>query len=162
MREAIGSTWLLQLIIIFMLIFVSFLALSLNFTKALKMRNDVISIIEHKSGATDGDDGAVNLINSYLKQNNYTTKRGCPVNSYGSTDLNSNTLTIVTDKNQKYYYCVSKVNTGTGIYPGRVHYEVSVFFKFNLPVIGDLFTFTAKGNSYEMINNIDNLISIKS
>ena len=48
MREAIGGTWLTQLIIIFMLIFVAFLALSLNYTKAFKVKNEILSIIEKR------------------------------------------------------------------------------------------------------------------
>ena len=46
MRTSIGNTWILQLVIIFMLIFVSFLALSLNYTKAYKLKNELVTMIE--------------------------------------------------------------------------------------------------------------------
>ena len=46
MRQAIGTTWILQLVIIFMLIFVAFLSLSLNYTKAFKIKNEIITTIE--------------------------------------------------------------------------------------------------------------------
>ena len=44
MRQAIGTTWIMQLVIIFMLIFVAFLALTINYTKAFKMKNREIHI----------------------------------------------------------------------------------------------------------------------
>ena len=56
MRQAIGSTWVLQLVIIFMLIFVAFLALSINYTKAFRVKNELVTMIEKFLGRPVGVD----------------------------------------------------------------------------------------------------------
>ena len=89
MRESIGGTWLTQLIIVFMLIFVAFLALSLNYAKAFKTKNELITMIEKREGLTGGDDGSISLINNFLSKNGYFILRSCPEGSYGVADLNS-------------------------------------------------------------------------
>ena len=54
------------------LIFVAFLALTLNYTKAFKMKNDIITIIEEREGITNNKNGKLNgsisLINNYLEK----------------------------------------------------------------------------------------------
>ena len=67
MRQAIGSTWILQLVIVFILIFVAFLALSINYTKAYKIKNELLSIIEKYEGVNSGENGSISIINNYLK-----------------------------------------------------------------------------------------------
>ena len=61
MRQAIGSTWILQLVIIFMLIFVAFLALSINYTKAFRVKNELVTMIEKYEGVSEGENGSVEL-----------------------------------------------------------------------------------------------------
>ena len=46
MREVIGGTWLTQLVIVIMFVFVAFLALSMNYSKAFRVKNEVISFVE--------------------------------------------------------------------------------------------------------------------
>ena len=53
MRESFGATWEFQIIIIFILIFVSYLTVSVSYYKVFKAKNDIISIIERKEGMTE-------------------------------------------------------------------------------------------------------------
>ena len=66
MRESIGSTWILQLIIVFILLFVSFLTLSLSYSKSYKVKNETLSVIEKYEGLTQD---SVSIINNYLIHN---------------------------------------------------------------------------------------------
>ena len=50
MREVSGSTWVFQLMIIFILIFACFLCLVINYSKAYRVKNEVLSIIEKYEG----------------------------------------------------------------------------------------------------------------
>jgi len=159
MREAIGGTWITQLVIVFMLIFVAFLALSLNYTKAFKVRNQLMTIIEQQEGVTSGDEGSIALMNNYLKGNNYTVMRPCALDSYGVGNLNSPTVEHVTNAKKKYYYCVSKVKAPSLNHEGKVYYKVNIFFHFNLPVLGDIFTFSIKGSTGDVVNPADRLIA---
>lgn len=162
MREAIGGTWLAQLIIIFMLIFVAFLALTLNYSKAFKMKNEIITMIEEREGLTttkNNVDGSIKLINNYLLSNGYAITRACPEGSYGATNLHAETLNLVTtgDKAKKYYYCVTKIKSPSKNQLGKVHYQVIISLKFNLPILGDLFTFEVSGNTNDIATPADNL-----
>lgn len=159
MREAIGGTWITQLVIIFMLLFVAFLALSLNYTKAFKVKNEFLSIIEKNEGVTTGDNGTIGIINNYLKINGYNIMKTCEVDSYGVTDLNNNAIELVTNNRKKYYYCIRKINAPSSNNTGKVFYKVNIFFYFNLPVLGDIFTFDINGATGDIINPADNLIA---
>lgn len=166
MREAIGGTWLTQLIILFMLIFVAFLALTLNYTKAFKMKNEVLSIIEKYEGLTQksrDSEGSISIINNYLKSNGYSIMRACPAGSYGvrSLDNNNPVANGPIDKNDKskYYYCVTKIKSPSTNNKGKVYYRINLFLRFNLPVLGDIFTFTVNGSTGDVVIPADNLIA---
>ncbi len=163
MREAIGGTWLTQIIIIFMLIFVAFLALTLNYTKAFKMKNDILTIIEEREGITVNKDGKLNgsigLINNYLEKNGYSLLRACPEGSYGVSNLHSEALNYI-DKGhnaKRYYYCIAKYSAPSTNYKGKVYYQVMISLKFNLPILGDLFTFEVSGNTEDIVLPADTL-----
>lgn len=152
MREAIGGTWIYQLVIIFMLIFVAFLALTMNYTKAFKVKNDVLSIIEKYEGMSKK---SIPIVNNYLLSSGYRTMGSCRDGEVGSQDLKSTVLKKAAS-DQKYYYCVSKISTATVANDYRAKYKIRIFLKFDLPVIGNLFTFEVEGTSVDIINPVLN------
>ena len=46
MREAFGGSWLLGFVALFIVLFSAYLAVSINYTKAFKAKNKIVSIIE--------------------------------------------------------------------------------------------------------------------
>ena len=52
MKESIGGTWLLGFVLVFIVIFSAYLAVSINYTKAFKVKNRIINIIEENEGYT--------------------------------------------------------------------------------------------------------------
>ena len=52
MKDAIGSTWLTGIVIIFIALFAGFLAYSISYTKAFRVNNEIINIIETNEGFT--------------------------------------------------------------------------------------------------------------
>ena len=42
MRQTIGGTWLLQLVIVFIILFVGFIILTLNYSKTVTLKNELI------------------------------------------------------------------------------------------------------------------------
>lgn len=153
MRQAIGSTWVLQLVIIFMLIFVAFLALSINYTKAFRVKNELVTMIEKYEGVSEGENGSVELLNNYLLYNNYSSMGRCEAGDYGVQNLHEPILEPV-NTNERYFYCVRKVDASTGALADRAKYRVRIFFKFSLPVLGDLFTFSVEGTSIAITNSL--------
>lgn len=157
MRDAVGSTWIFSLVLGFTLIFAAFLVLALSYSKAYKLKNEMGSMIERYEGITYTDSsinskGSLTVINQYLQNSGYNTMGSCPVGSYGSNDLTSTTLTPVTNTNagQDFYYCIAKNTTNAGSKCSTI-FEVTVFFRFNLPLLGELQEFRITGQTNEVI-----------
>ncbi len=156
MRQAIGSTWIMQLVIIFMLIFVAFLSLTINFTKAFKIKNEMISMIEKYEGLGSGENSALTLINNYLKYNNYGVLGSCENDEYGVLSLDTGSMEMARS-GEKYYYCVQKEDTSLLGLPDRARYHVRIFFHFSLPIIGDIFTFSSEGTTIDISHSISDI-----
>lgn len=152
MRETIGTTWIFQLVIAFILIFASYLAIMTNYAKAFKSKNEVVSIIEKYEGLTSGGLKGIGIVNNYLSASGYHSKGACTAGYYGAVRLDDFTPSafeyVDNNNNKKYYYCVQKVTfTGTKV---KSYYNVVLFFNLDLPVLGQLFTFRATGSTTEL------------
>lgn len=168
MREAIGSTWIYSLVVVFILLFVGFLVLALSYSKSFKTKNELINIIERHEGVNTK---SVEVINRYLDYNGYSTKGYCPNDKnkwLASNNLNSSSL-VSAKSNEKYYYCVRREYSTSPKSDGssktnnkKVYYDVMVFFKFNLPVINNISTFRVDGITGDIIKSKDLFDSIKS
>ena len=157
MRQAIGTTWIMILVFIFLLIFVAFLSMTINYTKAFKIKNELVSMIEKYEGIGSGDTkGAMQIIDNYLIYNNYTIKGTCSEGEYGITNLANHAYEEAKNGN-KYYYCVKKINRAKSNTPDRAKYQVRIFFKFTLPVLGELFTFSVEGTTVDINNAINDI-----
>ena len=53
MRQSIGSTWLIQLMILFILLFVGFIILTVNHSKVVRTKDEMINIVEKYEGYND-------------------------------------------------------------------------------------------------------------
>ncbi len=137
MREAIGGTWLFGLVITFIVFFASFLAISVNYGKAFNVKNNVVDLIEKYEG---NNCNARNKIATYLSDVGYLVTGNCPEGSTGY-GLNGNPIT-----SGKAYYCIGK-DSEESTQLEKEWYQVMVFFKVDLPVIGNLTTFRLKGET---------------
>ena len=57
MRETIGNTFIIKLVIVFTLLFSAFLALAISYNKVFRMKNEVLSIIEKYEGINEKEEG---------------------------------------------------------------------------------------------------------
>ena len=143
MREAIGGTWLFGLVITFIVFFASFLAVSINYSKAFNVKNNVVDLISKYEG---NNCKARTKIGEYLKNDGYLVPGSCPDDdayTYKGYDLNGNPV----GTGKKAYYCVSEDSTDNTTVINKQFYRVVVFFKIDLPMIGDLTTFRIKGET---------------
>ena len=154
MREAIGGTWITQLVIVFIFLFVAFLTLSMNYSKAFKVKNEVTTIVEKKGGISDD---SIQIINNYLNSSGYKEKGVCETGFYGVNITKDKPAWKEVKKGDKtrYNYCIAKVRAVSPNYNKKAYYEVILFFKFNLPVIGDIFTFNVHGQTKDVAYPID-------
>ena len=154
MRQTIGGTWVFALVIIFTMIFASYIALTINYSRSFKVKNEVLSIIEKSQGFTyDG----VSLINNYLLQSGYKTLGQCKKQNgqivYGVKSLDGMASSSTAEKAKDgtyYYYCFSKVSSYHSYYKTRAYYRVTLFFHFDLPLLGDISTFDVDGQTSEI------------
>jgi len=78
MRDAFGGTFMIKLALIFIIIYVSFMAVAINYSKAFRVKNQVINIIEQNQYSGINDSDTINKIDSYLRTVGY---------NYNSTTL---------------------------------------------------------------------------
>ena len=146
MKETIGNTFVIKLVIVFTLLFSAFLALAISCNKVFKMKNEVLSIIEKYEGINDT---SLSVINNYLDANGYRTSGECFDDYMGIDNYESKASNVQSGK--KYYYCY-KENLMNNNNIDKKTYNVTLFYKFNLPFVGDLFIFKINGQT-KSINN---------
>ena len=161
MRESIAGVWLYGIIFAFILMFAGYLAVSVKYSEAFKIKNDMLWIIEthnglgvnsaeiastfHSGVQLRGKFGGFNGINVYLKGAHYDAKGFCPndtgwrgVKSLDTEKDNSETV----QNGTRYFWCFKKNKIN-----GNSYYSIRIFFKFNLPVVGDIITFHIDGTT---------------
>jgi len=151
MREAIGGTWLFGLVITFIVFFASFLAVSINYSKAFNVKNNIVYLISKYEG---NNNCARKKINDYLRDVGYLVPGECPEKNaivagvtnpyeYIGYDINGNQVL----SGQKAHYCISTDSIDDNVTLEKKFYRVVVFFKLDLPLVGDLTTFRIKGET---------------
>lgn len=163
MRQSIGGTWVFMLVVIFTLIFASYIALTVNYSKSFKVKNEILSIIEENQGFTEN---TVKLVNNFLLQNGYKTTGTCKRLTgevvYGVGKLDPNEMSEYSyypeaiQDGRKYYYCFSKHSSYHPYYTKRAYYRITLFFKFDLPVFREISTFDVDGQTSEIDFTYDN------
>ena len=138
MREAIGGTWLFGLVLTFIVFFASFLAVSINYSKAFNVKNNIVDLI----GKYEGNNcNSRKKIGEYLRDVGYLVIGDCG-NDYTPYDLEGNPIF----GSKKGYYCLKSEDIDNTLVNKR-YYRIMVFFKLDLPMVGDLTTFRIKGET---------------
>lgn len=132
MKDAVGGSLLLNLVVIFTSVVILFFAGIMAYSKAYRIKNRIIEVIEkHENYGTD----VVAEINEDLNKAGYISLTTDDVREKCGTDNLNNT---------EYLYCVYlKSGTPTS---ERI-YEVVTYIHFDFPVIGDRLTFEVKGET---------------
>lgn len=143
MREAIGGTWLFTIVILFVMLFTGYLCLAINYSRAYNVKNAIVDVIERENGL---DEEAKTEINEYLQKVGYKTLGSCNTDEGFTGNLS--------DQGYSYgqnYYCYRKINVpNEATYKDKgeaTYYQVQVFFKIDLPIFGETFTFRVTGDS---------------
>ena len=150
MREAIGATWIMGIVIAFIALFSGFLAFSINYSKAFKVKNGIVERIEKYGGVSEE---AKEDITTFLKGIGYNAIGSCDKLltddnlSFAGFRIDEGT-TAHPSKKDKYNFCIQKINsnsaTGDMI---TAYYKVYVFFSLSIPVIQDFTKFYVTGET---------------
>ena len=139
MREAFGGAFTIKLMLIFLAIYIAFIAVALNYAKAFRVKNKIIDIIEQnegidsyidtKEGSVIGDiNSYLNTVSYYVNLANIKNNNTENINCYDRGYCIEETTAPVTDGiTSKYYKVTTYININ---FP---------FFKlnFNIPIAGE-------------------------
>jgi len=147
MRDAVGGSLLLNIVVIFTSIVILFFAGIMAYSKAYKIKNRIIEVIEKNETY---DDTVEPKLEEDLRKSGYIVATKTQVESK-CEDGNLNT--------SEYLYCVYEKSCDKtdedGNCVGQRHYEVVTFIHFDFPVIGDMLTFKVKGETKMLGKNYD-------
>lgn len=141
MREAFGGTFTIQLILLFLAIYIAFIAVALNYAKAFRVKNQIINIIEQNEGFdfdNSAEGSAQNEIKKYLERVSYYVNL---------TNIKNNNI----NDNYKCYsegYCVEKMGStdiDTGI--EGTYYKVTTYVNIDMQVFNLKFTIPIQGET---------------
>lgn len=151
MKTAIGGTWILQIVIVMIVFFTGYLSLSVNYTKAFNVKNEVVKIIERHNGVNEE---TLSAINSYLNSVGYRTKGDCGEVTADETEWHGfdsrTTLEGANMVNNNADYCVRRLYVAgrdNVELPSSSYYQVKVFFKLDIPILSYIFNFDVKGDT---------------
>lgn len=134
MRESIGGAWLFGIVVTFIVLFSSFLAYSVSYTKAFNVKNMIIDYIETSEGYTSYT-ASSDIYNANLS--NDPTVEGKSFNLIKNVGYNySLTQNIVCEKgyNKPGGYCLVKV-CPDGSSVSNVHYKVTTYIALEIPIV---------------------------
>lgn len=138
MKEAIGQTISLQVILVFMVFLNAFLAFSVNYTKAFRVKNKVINELEQNEGlnATARDN-----IDEYRQKVGYIVdgKNGNTEDNKGKCDHGICITPHCAGKigtNKKSDSCTADSKNDVSNY--RVYYTVETYININIPIINQI------------------------
>ncbi len=151
MREVTGSTWTFQIIIIFILIFACFLTLVLSYSKAYRIKNRLLTVVEKYEGFTDD---STEIIHSFMVNQGYKTKSYCPDEWIGARDIYSASPEYGVNNTNDNYYCFKENYDSES---KKIYYDIMVFYRFNLPVIGDVMTYRIEGQTMSFLGSEDRI-----
>ncbi|MBS7020780.1 MAG: hypothetical protein KH135_02775 [Firmicutes bacterium] len=132
MREAIGNTFVFNIIVTFVIIFIIIFAGSSSYSKAAKVKNTILDILVQNSDTMKGTDdrlpaSVVNKIDGELKAIGYRVNPERKQNCKRPTEDRNAKLMNPTSN---YHYCVWRIPAERGYY-----YHVTAYLYFEFPIV---------------------------
>ena len=133
MRDAIGQVFTLQIILAFVLLINGYMAYSVNYTRAFRVKNQIVNIIEQYEGPYN--DEGIDKINEYIDRMAY--------------DVNNQQMLNFQNENADYNpecpgyngWCYIEhnvsVNDADGERNGK-YYSIVTFVNIDIPVINNI------------------------
>lgn len=144
MQEATGQASLMNIMLVIIGIIIILLAGSIAYSKAFRVKNKIVDIVEKYYGYPGKSSVAKNEIDDTLREIGYKTitpskyLEYCPKDKYKDSNYE-----LVTQKYPGYLYCVYKKDQGSGSYS----YKAVAYMYFDLPVISKLILIPVTGET---------------
>jgi hypothetical protein len=118
MRESIGATFLIKIMVVFIILYNSLLAIAVNYAMAFRVKNEIINLLEQYEGCA----GAKDSIESYIANVGY----------YRAATPSQGPYSIVPVQEEN--------RNGT-------YYIVTTYLKFDFPFVKDVMRVDVKGET---------------
>ena len=139
MRDANGGIVIIMIIMVFTVFAISYLAYNVNYQKAFRMKNKIISIYEKYNGNCNPGD-CVREIENYAREIGYDTDNNFPCNNIKGDNFDSKTGNF--SSSSKQLYCVKEVKKttkGTDVYPDTgkesCYYQIVTKINIRIPIV---------------------------
>ena len=141
MRDSFGGVFMIRLFLVFIFIYVAFSAVSINYAKAFKLKNSIISFIEENEIISLNDMQKYETeLNTILKKSQYTDKV-----------CNNGNGPIQSEEGITNGYCYNGIVIGiksTETIEGKnstiIKYNVYTYADWNLGIINKIFLFNGE------------------
>lgn len=130
MRESIGSTFLYNMILVFLVIVFAFLAGTVSYYKAFKVNSRIAKAIETYEGYNGLSDAEIARVLQTLGYRN--GKRNCKVRTEKNAQV---TLQKPLDYSSSFDYCLYLIDDKDDL--RHYTYGIMTYINIDLPVIGD-------------------------
>ena len=153
MRDSIGSSVVIVIIVVFIVFAMSYLAFNVNYTKAFRMKNKIISLYKEYNG--DCTDNCKSEIKNYAEKIGYKPSRRlrCPPCSVSSNYTVGNDLYYCSCQ----YHITDKTKTSDIQDLGdRYYFHIITRINMDIPIIGnmiDLEVFNISGDTEVFVKN---------
>ena len=165
MRESIGSAWLMIIVMTFIVLFSSYLAFSINYSKSFRVKDGIVERIQKHNGIVlgSGNENTLKQIDEFLAEIGYNVKGDCY--QFGEGDgtvlagVNGTMYKINPQKGETYNYCIIKVASyqSEATVMNASYYKVIVFFSLQIGNISLLSRFHTQGTTQTLYYATDDL-----
>lgn len=150
MRNSMGAAWVFGICLTFIVLFTAYLAITLNYAKAFRIKNNVISKIEEHGGYEQSlDDG----IKEYIYNQGLQAYGKCDTRITTDDDRDWDLVGTISNgdvpadqSNVCIYRSVKHSKTEDGPKQQYV-YRVVTFFRFDIPIVRYFSSFRVAGES---------------
>lgn len=152
MRDSINGLWLIGIVMTLMVFIIAFVAISLNYSNAYRMKSEMVNAIEQYNGINGN---TVQKLDSIANSYGYRTAKKCAKKD-GIDVIGVKDGYVTKNPTDAQNYCIYRTASAqlcNSVYTceTRYTYGIDVFFTFDLPLFGNVFTFTVNGETNELL-----------
>lgn len=152
MRDSINGLWLLGIVMVLMVFLIAFVAISLNYSNAFRMKSEMVNIVEQYNGINPT---TVQKLEGIASSYGYRVTNKCK-QVENAQRLGIKDGYVTKDPRDAQEMCVFMTsydsNCGNGYNCDKKYvYEINVFFSFDLPLFGNIFNFTVSGETKDIL-----------
>ena len=143
MRDAMGGTVTIVIVVVFIVFALGYMAFNVNYTKAFRMKDKIISVYDNYNGKCTNK--CQKEINDYAKSIGYSSGSGtgvgalCPKGDYVADS--SNLYCVIEVKCDKIHQNFCAENTADG--KERKYYKISTRITIEIPAFKNVLNFSS-------------------